>query len=190
MYGRRRELRGAWCWERFALGEVVDVEAARVRVPAVAGGDPSRGLMISRWGLRAAGLWVGMACVCLAGAGLQGTGGGAGHGGNGDRDESEQPGSAGGDGCAVGAGGWADLRCAGDERMSTSSCGRGWRNGGSSRMRGRGCFIFGTGCGFMMGGPLEAEDVAWTIGRMIDGTLVTAKGGAFAAVDGWRRRIG
>src|SRR4051794_3498995 len=31
--------------------------------------------------------------------------------------------------------------------------------------------------------PLEAEDVAFTIRSMIDGTLITAKGGAFASVD-------
>src|SRR5215471_8487655 len=31
--------------------------------------------------------------------------------------------------------------------------------------------------------PLEAEDVAWTIRSMIDGTLITAKSGAFASVD-------
>jgi peptide/nickel transport system substrate-binding protein len=31
--------------------------------------------------------------------------------------------------------------------------------------------------------PLEAEDVAWTIRSMIDGTLITAKGGSFASVD-------
>lgn len=30
---------------------------------------------------------------------------------------------------------------------------------------------------------MEAEDVAWTIRSMIDGTLITAKGGAFASVD-------
>ena len=29
--------------------------------------------------------------------------------------------------------------------------------------------------------PLTAEDVAWTIMSMVDGTLITAKGGAFAA---------
>ncbi len=39
------------------------------------------------------------------------------------------------------------------------------------------------GVRFHDGRPLEAEDVAWTIRSMIDGTLVTAKGGAFAAVD-------
>src|ERR1700746_292847 len=33
------------------------------------------------------------------------------------------------------------------------------------------------------GGPLEAEDVAYTIESLIDGSLVTAKGGSFAAVD-------
>ena len=36
---------------------------------------------------------------------------------------------------------------------------------------------------FHDGRPLEAEDVAWTIRSMIDGTLITAKGGAFAAID-------
>lgn len=36
---------------------------------------------------------------------------------------------------------------------------------------------------FHDGSPLEAEDVAWTIRSMIDGTLITAKGGAFASVD-------
>jgi peptide/nickel transport system substrate-binding protein len=35
---------------------------------------------------------------------------------------------------------------------------------------------------FHDGKPLEAEDVAWTIRSMIDGTLITAKGGAFASV--------
>ena len=39
------------------------------------------------------------------------------------------------------------------------------------------------GVRFTDGRPLEAEDVAWTIRSMTDGTLVTAKGGAFAAVD-------
>ena len=38
------------------------------------------------------------------------------------------------------------------------------------------------GVRFQNGQPLEAQDVAWTIRSMIDGTLVTAKGGAFAAV--------
>ncbi len=38
------------------------------------------------------------------------------------------------------------------------------------------------GVRFQDGRALEAEDVAWTIRSMIDGTLVTAKGGAFAAV--------
>lgn len=36
---------------------------------------------------------------------------------------------------------------------------------------------------FHNGKQLGAEDVAWTIRSMIDGTLITAKGGAFAAVD-------
>lgn len=36
---------------------------------------------------------------------------------------------------------------------------------------------------FHDGRPLEAEDVAWTIRSMIDGTLITAKAGAFASVD-------
>ncbi|WP_263366231.1 ABC transporter substrate-binding protein [Edaphobacter bradus] len=39
------------------------------------------------------------------------------------------------------------------------------------------------GVRFHDGRPLEAADVAWTIRSMIDGTLVTAKGGAFASVD-------
>lgn len=39
------------------------------------------------------------------------------------------------------------------------------------------------GVRFHDGHPLEAEDVAWTIRSMIDGTLITAKGGAFASVD-------
>lgn len=39
------------------------------------------------------------------------------------------------------------------------------------------------GVRFQDGRPLGAEDVAWTIRSMTDGTLVTAKGGAFAAVD-------
>ncbi len=39
------------------------------------------------------------------------------------------------------------------------------------------------GVHFQDGRPLEAEDVAWTIRSMIDGSLVTAKGGAFAAVE-------
>jgi peptide/nickel transport system substrate-binding protein len=39
------------------------------------------------------------------------------------------------------------------------------------------------GVRFQDGRPLEAADVAWTIGSMIDGTLVTAKAGAFALVD-------
>ena len=39
------------------------------------------------------------------------------------------------------------------------------------------------GVRFHDGRPLEAEDVAWTIRSMTDGTLVTAKGGAFAAVE-------
>lgn len=38
------------------------------------------------------------------------------------------------------------------------------------------------GVRFADGRPLEAEDVAWTIRSMTDGTLVTAKSGAFAAV--------
>jgi peptide/nickel transport system substrate-binding protein len=38
------------------------------------------------------------------------------------------------------------------------------------------------GVRFQNGRPLEAADVAWTIRSMIDGTLVTAKAGAFAAV--------
>lgn len=39
------------------------------------------------------------------------------------------------------------------------------------------------GVRFHDGRPVEAEDVAWTIRSMIDGTLITAKGGAFASVD-------
>lgn len=39
------------------------------------------------------------------------------------------------------------------------------------------------GVRFHDGRPLEAEDVAWTIRSMVDGTLITAKGGAFAAVN-------
>lgn len=39
------------------------------------------------------------------------------------------------------------------------------------------------GVQFHDGRPLEAEDVAWTIRSMIDGTLITAKGGAFASVE-------
>lgn len=38
------------------------------------------------------------------------------------------------------------------------------------------------GVRFHDGRPLEAEDVAWTIRSMIDGTLVTAKGGSFSSV--------
>jgi peptide/nickel transport system substrate-binding protein len=38
------------------------------------------------------------------------------------------------------------------------------------------------GVRFQDGRPLGAEDVAYTIRSMIDGTLITAKGGAFAAV--------
>ena len=38
------------------------------------------------------------------------------------------------------------------------------------------------GVRFQNGRPLEAADVAWTIRSMIDGTLVTAKAGAFASV--------
>ncbi len=39
------------------------------------------------------------------------------------------------------------------------------------------------GVRFHDGRPLEAEDVAWTVRSMVDGTLLTAKGGAFQAVD-------
>jgi peptide/nickel transport system substrate-binding protein len=39
------------------------------------------------------------------------------------------------------------------------------------------------GVQFHDGRPLEAEDVAFTIQSLIDGSLVTAKGGSFAAVD-------
>jgi peptide/nickel transport system substrate-binding protein len=39
------------------------------------------------------------------------------------------------------------------------------------------------GVRFQDGRPLGAEDVAWTIRSMTDGTLVTAKAGAFAAID-------
>ncbi|MCU1223007.1 MAG: extracellular solute-binding protein family 5 [Edaphobacter sp.] len=38
------------------------------------------------------------------------------------------------------------------------------------------------GVRFQDGRPLEADDVAWTIRSMVDGTLVTAKSGAFAPV--------
>lgn len=38
------------------------------------------------------------------------------------------------------------------------------------------------GVRFHDGRPLEADDVAWTIRSMTNGTLITAKGGAFAAV--------
>lgn len=38
------------------------------------------------------------------------------------------------------------------------------------------------GVQFQDGRPLEAADVVWTINSMRDGTLITAKGGAFAAV--------
>jgi len=38
------------------------------------------------------------------------------------------------------------------------------------------------GVRFHDGRPLEAEDVAWTVRSMIDGTLITAKGGSFASV--------
>jgi peptide/nickel transport system substrate-binding protein len=36
---------------------------------------------------------------------------------------------------------------------------------------------------FQDGRPLEAADVAWTIRSMVDGSLISAKGGAFAAID-------
>ncbi len=39
------------------------------------------------------------------------------------------------------------------------------------------------GARFHDGRPVEAEDVAWTIRSMTDGTVVTAKGGAFAGVE-------
>ncbi|NYF80759.1 ABC transporter substrate-binding protein [Granulicella arctica] len=39
------------------------------------------------------------------------------------------------------------------------------------------------GVRFQDGRPLGAEDVAWTIRSMIDGTVVSSKGGAFAAVE-------
>lgn len=39
------------------------------------------------------------------------------------------------------------------------------------------------GVRFHDGRPLEATDVAWTIRSMIDGTLITAKAGAFSSVD-------
>ncbi|ADW69283.1 extracellular solute-binding protein family 5 [Granulicella tundricola MP5ACTX9] len=38
------------------------------------------------------------------------------------------------------------------------------------------------GVRFQDGRPLGAEDVAWTINSMVDGTLITAKGGNFASV--------
>jgi len=44
-------------------------------------------------------------------------------------------------------------------------------------------FYLRDGVRFTDGRPLEAEDVAWTIRSMIDGTLVTAKSGAFAIVE-------
>jgi peptide/nickel transport system substrate-binding protein len=44
-------------------------------------------------------------------------------------------------------------------------------------------FHLRNGVRFQDGRPLGAEDVAWTIRSMTDGTLVTAKGGAFASVD-------
>ncbi len=44
-------------------------------------------------------------------------------------------------------------------------------------------FYLRDGVRFHDGRPLEAEDVAWTVRSMTDGSLVTAKGGAFAAVD-------
>ncbi len=40
------------------------------------------------------------------------------------------------------------------------------------------------GVRFQDGRPLGAEDVAWTIRSMMDGSLITAKGGAFANVSG------
>ena len=39
------------------------------------------------------------------------------------------------------------------------------------------------GIRFHDGRPLEAADVAWTVRSMIDGTVITSKGGAFAQVD-------
>jgi len=39
------------------------------------------------------------------------------------------------------------------------------------------------GVRFHDGKPMTAEDVAWSMRSMIDGSLITAKGGAFAAVD-------
>ena len=39
------------------------------------------------------------------------------------------------------------------------------------------------GVRFQDGRPLEAEDVAWTVRSMVDGTLITSKGGAFASVE-------
>jgi peptide/nickel transport system substrate-binding protein len=39
------------------------------------------------------------------------------------------------------------------------------------------------GVRFHNGQPLEAEDVAYTVRSLIDGSLVTAKGGNFAAID-------
>jgi peptide/nickel transport system substrate-binding protein len=44
-------------------------------------------------------------------------------------------------------------------------------------------FHLRAGVHFHDGRPLGAEDVAWTIQSMTDGTLVTAKSGAFAAID-------
>lgn len=39
------------------------------------------------------------------------------------------------------------------------------------------------GVRFHDGRPLEAADVAWTLQSMIDGTVITSKGGAFAQID-------
>jgi peptide/nickel transport system substrate-binding protein len=44
-------------------------------------------------------------------------------------------------------------------------------------------FHLRAGVHFQDGRPLGAEDVAWTIRSMTDGSIVTAKGGAFASVD-------
>ena len=44
-------------------------------------------------------------------------------------------------------------------------------------------FYLRDGVRFHDGRPLEAEDVAWTIRSMMDGTVITSKGGAFAAVE-------
>jgi peptide/nickel transport system substrate-binding protein len=44
-------------------------------------------------------------------------------------------------------------------------------------------FHLRSGVRFHDGKPMSADDVAWSMRSMIDGTLITAKGGSFAAVD-------